>query len=77
MCARGIRAASFNADGSRVLLNFSRTVQNVSSALLYDTRTGRLLRVLDTPETSATLSPDGKTLLLHRYSGELQGAPLP
>lgn len=77
VCARGVRAASFSADGSRVLLNISRTPQNVSSALLYDTESGALLKVVDTPESSATLSPDGRTLLLSSYTGELQGAPLP
>lgn len=77
LCAGGVRYASFNADGSRVLLNIARTAQNVPASLLYDTKTGRLLKVIDTPGAGASLSPDGRTLILSTYQGEVQGAPFP
>lgn len=76
-CARGVSGASFNADGSRVLLNFFRTPQNVPASLLYDTKTGRLLKTFDTPGAFAVLAPDGRTLILNTFRGEVQGAPLP
>lgn len=77
VCARGVRAASFNADGSRVLLNILRTPQNVPASLLYDSKTGRLLKVIDTPGARVTLTPDGQGLILNTFQGEVQGVPLP
>ncbi|GBF05418.1 WD40-repeat containing protein [Deinococcus aerius] len=77
LCARGVRAVSFSADGSRVLLNIARTPQNVPASLLYDTKTGSLLKTFDTPGAFAVLAPDGRTLILNTFRGEVQGAPLP
>ncbi|GAA5511521.1 hypothetical protein Dcar01_00232 [Deinococcus carri] len=77
VCARGVRSASFNADGSRVLLNISRTVQNIPAALLYDSKTGRLLKTIDGTDAWATLTPDGRGLILNNWEGKVQGAPLP